>query len=122
MGEMFTLRGGVEHRNLKVSQVKRFYDPDCYIYLENVSKTNDSSFKKLRLKGKKVPIYACPDIGKRFPVQILDKYLSKLPRKAIECDLFYVLPLTKVPTDPRSTWYAGVPVGRDTLQNKLKNM
>ena len=74
------------------------------------------------MKGKKVPIYACPDVGERCPVQILDKYLSKLPRKAIECDLFYVRPLMKVPTDPCSPWFAAVPVGRDTLQNKLKNM
>ena len=122
VGKMFSLRGGVEHRNLKVSQVKRYYDPDRYVYTENVSKTNDGSFKKLRVKGKKVPIYACPDVGERCPVQILGKYLSKLPRKAIECDLFYVRPLTKVPADSCSPWFAAVPVGRDTLQNKLKNM
>ena len=58
VGKMFSLQGGVEHRNLKVSQLKRYYNPDRYVYLENVSKI---SFKKLRVKGKKVPIYACPD-------------------------------------------------------------
>ena len=122
VGKMFSLRGGVEHRKLKPTQLKRLRDPDHYIYHENVSKTNDGSFKKLRLKRKVVPIYACPDIGERCPVKILDTYLSKLPRKAFECDLFYLRPLSQVPTDPSSPWYAAAPVGRDTLQNKLKNM
>ena len=76
---MFILRGGVEHRNLKLSQLKQNHDPDHYVYQENASKTNSGSFKKLRIKGKVVPIYACPDLGERCPVDILDTYLSKLP-------------------------------------------
>ena len=61
------------------------------------------------------------DIGERCPVYILDRYLSKLPRKANECDLFYLRPLPQVPTDPSAPWNVA-PVGRDTLQNKLKTM
>ena len=65
------------------------------------SKTNDGSFKKLPVKGKKVPIYACPDIGERCPVHIRDKYLSKLSHRVrlILCSSF-----DKVSTDPRSCW------------------
>ena len=44
VGKMFSLRGGVEHRNLKLSQLTRNHDPDHYIYQENVSKTNSGSF------------------------------------------------------------------------------
>ena len=55
VGKMFSLWGGVEHRKLKLSQLTRHYDPDHYIYYENVSKTNDGSFKKLRIKGKVAP-------------------------------------------------------------------
>ena len=80
VGRMLSLRGGVEHRNLKVSQVKRYCDPYRYIYMENIWTTSDGLFKKLRVKGKK---------------SLLNKYLSRLPRKTIECDLFYVSPLTK---------------------------
>ena len=103
--------GGVEHRNLKVSQVKRYCDPDRYVYTENVWITNDSSFKKLRAKGNKSPSMFVQMLVK----DILGKYLSRLPRKAIECDLFYVRPLTKVPADFCSPRFAAVPVGRDTL-------
>ena len=117
-GKMFTLRGVVEHRNLKLSQLKCNNDPDHYFYQENVLTTN---IKKLRIK-EVVPIYASPDFGERCPVNILDTYLSKLPRKAIEYDLFFLRPLSRVPADPSSPWYASVPVGRDSLQNKLKNV
>ena len=86
VGKMFSLRGGVEHRNLKLSQLTRNHDPDHYIYQENVSNTNSGSFKKLHIKGKVVPIYASPHLGERCPVYVLDTYLSKLPQKAIECD------------------------------------
>ena len=121
-GKMFSLRGGVEHRHLKVSQLQRHHQPDHYVYHENVSKTNDGSFKKLRIKGKVVPVYACSDLGERCPVKILDTYLSKLPPKAHVDDIFYLRPLSKIPTDHSLPWYAPVPVGKDTLQNKLSTM
>ena len=105
-GKMFSLRGGVEHRKLKLSQLKRNYDPDHYVHCENVSKTNSGSFRKLHI----------------CPVYILDTYLSKLPPKAHESDLFYLRPLSEAPSDASAPWYAAVPVGKDTLQNKLSNM
>ena len=36
--------------------------------------------------------------------------------------MFYLHPLSQVPANPSSPWYTSVPVGRDSLQNKLKNM
>lgn len=119
VGKMFSLRGGLEHRDLKISQLTKHYDPDCYVYHENVSKTNSGSFRKMRIKGKVVPIYACSEIGNRCPVYILD---SKLPPKAWESDLFYLRPLPEVPADACAPWYAAQPVGRDTLQNKMRTM
>ncbi len=38
VGKTFCLRGGAEQRNLKLSQLVRSYDPDCYTYVENGSK------------------------------------------------------------------------------------
>ena len=102
IGKMFSLRGGVEHHFLTLTQLKRHHDPDYYTYYEIVSKTNSGSFKKIHVKGKTVPIYVCPDLGERCPEYILDKYLSKLPQKAFECDLFYLCPLTQVPINPCS--------------------
>ena len=52
---MFSLRDGIEQRKLN-------RDP-YYVYYENVPKTNSGSFRKLRIKRKVVPVYACPDIG-----------------------------------------------------------
>lgn len=44
-GKKFCLRGGEEQRNLKISQLKRFSNPDHYVYTENSiwgTKTNES--------------------------------------------------------------------------------
>ena len=35
------LRGGEEHRSLKLSQFECLQDPDCYVYHENCSKKTD---------------------------------------------------------------------------------
>ena len=34
-GKNCCLRGGVEHRRLKLLQLKRLHDPDRYVYVEN---------------------------------------------------------------------------------------
>ena len=102
VGKMFSLRGGVEHRSLKLSQVKRMSNSDQYVYHENVSKNHNGSFKKIHVKKKAVPIHACPEVGERCPVNILDKYISKLPPYAFEHDTFYLRPLQAVPADPNA--------------------
>ena len=60
-----------------------------------------------------------PEVGERCLVNILDKYILKLPPHALEHDMFYLRPLQVVPADPKAPWYAAVPVGRDTLQKKF---
>ena len=122
VGKMFCLRGGMEHRSLKLSQLQWLRDPDRYVYYENVSKNRNGSFKQLHIRGKVVPVYACPEAGGRCPVSILDKYLSKLSPETVEKDLFYVRPLEQVPTNPLDPWYASVPVGKGTLRKKLSIM
>ena len=112
----------MEHRSLKLSQLQRLRDPDRYVYYENVSKNQNGSFKQLYIRGKVVPVYACPEAGGRCPVSILDKYLSKLSPETVEKDLFYVRPLEQVPTNPLDPWYASVPVSKDTLRKKLSIM
>lgn len=119
---MFSLRGGVEMRQIKISQVKRCTNPDRYVYTELVSKTNSGTLKKLHVTSKVVPIFASAEAGERCPVQILDLYYSKLPPQAIESDIFFVRPLDNIPTDRTKPWYTGTPVGKHTLENKLKKM
>ena len=119
---MFSLRGGAEHRSLKLSQLRRLNNPDRYVYHENVSKNRNGSFKQLHVPSKVVPVYASDEAGEHCPVTILDNYLSKLPKEAIDKDLFYVHPLSVIPTNPNVPWYSAVPIGRDTLHKKLSNM
>ncbi len=58
IGKIFCLRGGQEHRALKLSQLQ--CDSDKYEYHENVLKNQNGSFKKLHVQSKVVPIFPCP--------------------------------------------------------------
>ena len=120
VGKMFCLRGGQEHRFLKLSQLKR--TEDKYVYYENVSKNRNGSFKQLHVQSKVVPVYPNPEIGDKCPVFILDKYISKLPQKIKDEDVFYARALEKVPPSEDAPWYAPVPLGKHTLQSMVKKM
>lgn len=88
-----------------------------------MSKNSNGSFKKLKVKPKVVPLYAVPDAGERCPVGIIDKYIDKLPKEAFKKDLFYVRPLSNVPFgETADPWFSSVPVGKNTLNNKIKTM
>uniref|UniRef100_A0A1X7TT57 DUF3504 domain-containing protein n=1 Tax=Amphimedon queenslandica TaxID=400682 RepID=A0A1X7TT57_AMPQE len=91
-GKCFCLRGGQEHRELGVSQLKRLYNPDCYIYSERSSKNRPGGTAQIRLEHKTVPIVANHAAGICCHVFLLDMYLKKLPPIAIEKDYFYCKP------------------------------
>ena len=122
VGKMLCLRGGVEHRALTLSQLERRTQPDHFVYTENVSKNRNGSFKQLHVKSKTVPVYTCPEAGVKCPVHLLDLYISKLPPKAVEDDIFYARPLETTPPDSSSPWYSATPVGKHTLDDKVKKM
>ena len=109
-------------RNVKLSQIKRHSDPDRYVYTERVSKTSNGTYKSLHLKNKVVPLYSCPESGEHCPVLIFDKYFSKLPPQAIENDIVFVRPLEIIQNHPATPWYSGIPIGKNTLENKLRKM
>ena len=122
-GKNFCLRGGTEHRDLKLSQFTRCSDPDNhYIYTENSSKNRQGGFAQLRIENKVVPIFANSSIGDRCHVHILDTYISKLPEEVKEKDFFYARPLHAIPTDPKKPWFAPVPIGKNSLNTMLKDM
>lgn len=123
VGKMFSLRGGQELRELKLSQIVRHSNPDRYEYRENVSKTRSGTFKKLHVPSKVVSLYTCPDAGNKCPVFVLDLYISKLPPEATAQDIFFFRPLDKSPVDTSLPWYLGSqPVGKNTLDLKLRKM
>ena len=116
-GKNFCLRGGEEHRNLKLSQFKRETDPHRYVYIEHASKNRAGGLAQLRVKNKEVPINAVPKAGNRCHVYILDMYFQKLPVEAFERDNFYLQPVGKVKNN--QVWFTTTPVGKNTLSKDL---
>ena len=130
-GLNFILRGGDEHRDLKISQLefRSVPDPDnpsvmteCLVYTEHGSKNRPGGSRQLNLENKVVTQFAKPHLGERCHVQLIKKYLSKLPAVAFQKDIFYWKP-KKFPTDAVSAekpWYDSQPVGHNVLKEKLK--
>ena len=122
-GKNICLRGGKEHRALKISQFVRSYDPDQYVYKENGSKNRSGGLYECRVENKSVVIMACKDAGVRCHVHLLDIYLSKLPPKAREIDCFYMKPLgVHVIKQPSKPWFSCQPCGENKLSGMVKSM
>jgi hypothetical protein len=71
-GKCFFLRGGMEHRNLALSQLERLQEPDRYVYRENFSKNKQGGIRQLKLEHKLVTMFANPSVKEKCPVNILD--------------------------------------------------
>ena len=120
VGKVFCIRGGEEQRSLKQSQFARSHDPDCYTYIENGSK--NKSGVNLKQPNKIVPVYAVPDSRPRCLVYLLDKYLSKIPQRGKELDIFYLRPSSSFNKNPAGYWYECAAIGRDKLRRFLSDM
>ena len=118
-GISFCLRGGEEHRNLKLSQIKHEKESPRYVYTELASKNRSGSLAQLRVKNESVTIYSVSEAGDMFHVSVLDLYFSKLPKEAIERDVFYLQPVSNVKRCDQP-WYTTTPVGKNTLARMVK--
>ena len=67
-------------------------------------------------------IIANPSVGEKCPVHIVDLYISKLPVAAKEKDIFYCRALQDVPKDASGSWFAAVPIGKNTLTTMVSDM
>ena len=116
-GKSFCLRGGKEQRGLKLSQITKSVksvggeNVSCYTYREFGSKNCQGGFSSLNSSGSG-PCH----------VKILDIYLSKLPTKARENDVFYLTPLPKRLLNGTKPWYTITSVGKNKLNGLLKEM
>ena len=119
-GKNFCLRGGEEHRQLRLSQLKR--TQDGYTYTENASKNRAGGLAQLRVENKCVQVLRNEDAGAHCHCHLLDVYMSKLPAEAKAKDIFYVRPLEKMPSDDTKPWFTGVPVGRNKLSKMVPDM
>ena len=116
------LRGGAEHRNLKISQFQRNFSPQGavrYTYTENASKNRSGGFNQLNVENKVVHQYQDLTLGERCHVALLDAYFSKLP----EGDIFYVRPVSdaQFAANPEK-WFTSLPIGKNSLSTMLKKM
>ena len=89
-GKKFCLRGGEEHRSLKISQFKWF--EDAYVYTENGSKNHSEGLALLWVENKVLPSYAIPEADTRCHAKLMDLYLSKIPPEAKIKVIFVQLP------------------------------
>lgn len=99
----------------------RCYEPDGYRYIENGSKNKCGVNPKER--NKVVTVYADPLAQPRCLVYLLDKYLSKLPQRAKDMDIFYMRPISSSKDcTTREVWYECAPVGKEKLRKFLGAM
>ena len=118
-GKNFCLRGGQEHRRLKLSQLQR--GDDHWKYVENGSKNFRGGIADLRRENKVVYQYSGTSRS-TCHVRLLDMYIEKLPCEAKRKDCFYFTPLKKTPDDPEKPWFSAVPVGWNKLDSMVKEM
>ena len=101
----FCLRGGEEQRELKFSQFNRTRsianvngEAKVYYYVyectEHGSKNRTGGLKQLQMENKEVRQSESEDGGDRCHIRIVDKYLQKVPKEAIEKDFFYICETT----------------------------
>ena len=124
-GKNSILHGGEEHRHLKISQLQKNISPDGkvrYTYTENSSKNRSGGFNQLDVPHKVVHQYEDPRAGPRCHVFLLDLYLSKIPNRAKDQDIFYLRPLPSVPLKESIPWFTCAPVGKNTLSQMTKKM
>ena len=127
-GKSFSLHGGQEQHRLKLSQITKSAElvtgrvVNCYVYRGFGSKNHQGGFSSLNPDNKVVKQYENLSGSGPCHVKILDTYLSKLPEKAKENDVFYLTPLPKKSFDPTKPWYTLTPVGKNRLNGMLKEM
>ena len=102
-GKNFCLRGGNEHRNLRLSQFRKETstidgkEVTCYVYSEFGSKNNQGGLGSLNQSSQTVRQYASD--SERCHVRILEIYFNLLPHNAAANDTFYLQPLCNTPTN-----------------------
>ena len=100
------LRGGSEHRDSKLSQLGRERDTQT----EDSSKNRTGELAQLKLEIKSFTSQRFLKQASAATAPYWTSTFSKLPKEAIEEDLFY-LPLDKVSND-LPTWYVAPPIGK----------
>ena len=85
IGKVLCLRGGQEHKSLKISVFNFGSDQgDFVVYTENGSKNHSGTYKEKAGDNKVVKHYANTQLGNGCYVFLLHFYLQKLAPKVLE--------------------------------------
>ena len=126
-GKVLMLRGGREHRLLKLSQF--IFGEEVgpkgellkYVrYIENGSKNRSGSYRD-KSDNKIITQYANSGLGERCYYYIMKFYISKIP-KDYKGDSFYLRPRSQKPAGQDAPWFICAPVGRNTLDGMVAKM
>ena len=83
-GKCSCLRGGQEHRVVKLLHVERCQNPRRYKYNKNASKNHKGGLSESLLEHKSVPTFTNPSASSKCHVLLLELYIRKLPKEAFE--------------------------------------
>ena len=125
-GKVLCLRGGQEHKNLKISQFTFGSDQGGqYVqYAENGSKNRSGTYKEKSDQNKIVKHYSTPELGNQCYVFLLQFYFRKLAPKVLQDpdSVFYWKPKEVVPVCDDAPWFTLQVIGRNNLASMVKKM
>ena len=117
----FGLRGGQEHRNLKLSNFTFKQDSDgrdYILYTECISKAYTGGLKHMHVQPHSTRAYAIPIDQTQCIFTIMRKYISLCEETSLS-ESFYLRPLLK-PTE--KMWYGKQPLGHNTLSKMVSSI
>ena len=123
-GKVLCLRGGREHKDLKLSQFTfgKEGDREFVVYTENGSKNRCGSYKD-KAGNKIIKHFSDCSFGDKCYVSLHQTYLRKLPPKVKEKEFadFYWKPKDKTPVED-ACWYTLHACGRNFLGSVVKSV
>ena len=111
-GKIIGIRGGHEHRQLKLSQFQVLEDRVVFTQ-QDATDTR---------KNKSLVHHANPSAGHRCYVNVMRTYVSRLPESTRQGDSFYYRPKVMLPSNPEEPWFADQPIGRNRLTSFVKDV
>ena len=111
-GKIIGIRGGHEHRQLKLSQFQVLEDKVIFTQ-QDASDTR---------RNKSLVHHANPSAGLRCYVNVMRTYISRLPESTRQSDSFYYRPKVMLPSNPEEPWFADQPIGRNRLTSFVKDV
>ena len=130
MVKTLCLRGGREHKALKLSQFTSGCDEggEYIVYTENGSKNKSGIYKDKPDQNKVIKHYADPALDEKCYIAVLKLYFSKLPTQLFEyaASVFYVLETKREGSTSISVdgmpWFVPQLIGRNVLASMVKNV